>query len=515
MCSKSNNFFKESKHKIIMTMKKSFLLIAIIFFVFPLTSICAEEYFEFPGNNHITSEDAKQIIAVHNTTTNPFIVPGVGGRIGDPFPSYWDGMWHVYALRKGLDVVLHFTSTDLVVWNEHKPAMVGRGIATGTVVRHDNKFYMFYTDAEPQTIRLVISENPWYFDFSKSVLIAEADGKVYTLEKEKFRDCYVFYYEKENLWWMLVEATSQGKVAVGLFKSEDLLNWTQQDPIFMDPLRGHGSCPQLIEKEGRWYLPMLDYPTWYYVADDPYGPWELGGFYHTKRMSAASRWDTDSKRWLGWGFFTTDDTPEGDIDWEDYGPMCVGRELVFNKDGGLGVRPIPELVEAIRESKDHAYLYACARIRSGKWIIDPNKKQLRSTDDQSGSLIFDLPEKNPNYYFEADVELSTPQTKVDIVVRTSEGFDSGYRISVEPNRKVAAIRHFTSYDGVFDEMPHVSDDGKSFHVKAFIYDGIIEVFVDGRTALSTRVAERSNYRVAIDVSGGQATISNPLFHYFK
>jgi sucrose-6-phosphate hydrolase SacC (GH32 family) len=467
------------------------------------------------GREDIVAEDVSQIVAVHDTTTNPFIVPSIGGRIGDPFPSYWDGVWHVYTLRKGLDVVLHFTSSDLVVWNEHKPAMVGSGIATGTVVRHDDKFYMFYTNAEPQTIRLVTSDNPWHFDFSSSVLIAEADHKVYTLEKKKFRDCYIFYYEKENTWWMLVEATSQGNVAVALFKSKDLLNWTQHDPIFMDPSRGHGSCPQLIEKGGRWYLPMLDYPTWYYVANDPYGPWKLGGFYHTKRMSAASRWGTDSKRWLGWGFFTTDDTPEGDLDWEGYGPMCVGRELVFNKDGSLGVRPIPELVEALRESEGHAYLYACAKIRSGRWAIDPGKKQFRCTGGQGGVLMLDLPEKNPNYYFEADVELSTEQTKVDIVVRAGEGFDSGYRIAVEPDKQVAAIRHFTSYDGVFDGMTHVSDDGTSFRVKAFVYDGIIEVFVDGRTALSTRVAERSNNRVAIDVSGGQATIGNPILHYFN
>ncbi len=467
------------------------------------------------GGKGIASQDLKQIVAVHDTTKNPFIVPSIGGRIGDPFPSYWDGVWHVYTLRKDLDVVLHFTSTDLVVWNEHKPAMVGRGIATGTVVRHDNKYYLFYTDAEPQTIRLVTSDNLWSFDFASSVLIAEADHKVYTLEKEKFRDCYVFYYEKETLWWMLVEATSQGNVAVGLFKSKDLLNWIQHDPIFMDSVRGHGSCPQLIEKGGRWYLPMLDYPTWYYVANDPYGPWKLGGFYHSKRMSAASRWDTDSKRWLGWGFFTTDDTPEGDLDWEGYGPMCVGRELVFNKEGSLGVRPIPELVEAIRESEGHAYLYACTKIRSGTWVIDPGKKQLRSTDDQGGVLMFDLPEKNSNYYFETDVELSTPQTKVDIVVRASKGFDNGYRIAVEPDKKVAAIRHFTSYDGVFDEMAHVPDEGISFRVKAFVYEGIIEVFVDGRTALSTRVVDCPNYRVAIDVSGGEATIRNPLLHYFK
>ena len=48
----------------------------------------------------------EDIVAVHDTTTNPFIVPSIGGRIGDPFPSYWDGVWHVYTLRKGLDVVL-------------------------------------------------------------------------------------------------------------------------------------------------------------------------------------------------------------------------------------------------------------------------------------------------------------------------------------------------------------------------------------------------------------------------
>jgi hypothetical protein len=232
-------------------------------------------------------------------------------------------------------------------------------------------------------------------------------------------------------------------------------------------------------------------------------------------MSAASRWGADKKRWLGWGFFATDDTPEGDLDWEGYGPMCVGRELVFHKDGSLGVRPIPELVDAIRAAEDHADLYDCAKVRSGTWVIDPEKKQLRSTDDQGGVLMFDLPKNNSNYYFEAEVELATPQTKVDIVVRASEGLDSGYRIAVEPDKKVAAIRHFTSYDGVFDEMTHVSDGGTSFRVKAFVYDGIIEVFVDGRTALSTRVADCSNYRVVIEVSGGEATIRNPLLHYFK
>jgi len=489
---------------------RKYLLLPAIALLFP--ALCCGASMVQAGED-IASEDLEQIVAVHDTRIDPFVLPKSGKRVGDPFPTYWEGVWHVYALRKDLRAIVHFTSTDLVIWNEHKPAMTGRGIATGTVVRHDNKYYMFYTDNKPQTIRLVTSDNPWHFDFSKSKLVAQADNKVYKLNKNKFRDSYVFYYNKEKLWWMLIEATSDDTVAVALFKSKDLLTWTQHDPIFKDPSRGHGSCPQLIERAGRWYLTMLDYPTWYYHADNPYDPWKLGGFYHTYRVSAVSRWATDTKRWLGWGFFTTEDTPEGDPD-DDYGPLCVGRELVFNQDGSLGVRPLPELVAAIQKPQNNADLFACARKYRGTWTIDAGKQELRCTDNQGGVLLFDLPDKNPNYYIEADIRLSTPQTRADLVVRTSEAFDSGYRIAVEAEKRTASIRQFASDGGAFDKQEHVLKDGKSFHLQVFVCKGLIEAFVDGRTALSTRVVERRNHKVAIDVSGGYATITNPLLHYF-
>ena len=492
-------------------MKKNLLILAIALFFLALC--CRASMAQ--GGEDIASEDVEQIVAVHDTRINPFVLPSSGKRVGDPFPTYWDGVWHVYALRKDLRAILHFTSTDLVIWNEHKPAMAGRDIATGTVVRHDNKYYMFYTDAEPQTIRLVTSDNPWHFDFSKSKLVAKADNKVYKLNKKKFRDSYVFYYDKEKLWWMLIEATSDNSVAVALFKSKDLLTWTQHDPIFKDPSRGHGSCPQLIERARRWYMTMLDYPTWYYHADNPYGPWKLGGFYHTDRMTAASRWATDTRRWLGWGWFTTEETPEGDLDWDDYGPMCVGRELIFNQDGSLGVRPLPELVAAIHEPLNNADLFACATKLRGTWTVDAVKQELRCSDNQGGVLVFDLPEKNPNYYIEADIRFSTPQTRVDLVVRTSETFDSGYRLAVEPEKKTAAIRQFASDGGTFDKQRHVLKDGESVYLQVFVCDGLIEAFVDGRTSLSSRVVEHSNNKVAIDVSGGYATITKPLLHYFK
>jgi len=37
--------------------------------------------------------------------------------------------------------------------------MIGHDIATCSVVRDKDKYYLFYTDAGPQTIRLVVSDN--------------------------------------------------------------------------------------------------------------------------------------------------------------------------------------------------------------------------------------------------------------------------------------------------------------------------------------------------------------------
>jgi len=460
------------------------------------------------------AESPGRAVAVHDTRVDPFLLPQDGGQCGDPFPVHWDGTWHLYALEKGLRKVLHFTSTDLVTWTEHEPAMVGRGIATGTVLRHEGTYYLFYTDAGPQTIRLVTSDNPWQFDFRSSKLVAKADNRVYTLKKRKFRDCYVFYHEDEKRWWMLVEATSDGAVAVGLFTSEDLHHWTRHAPIFKDPARQHGSCPQLIEHAGHWYLTLLDYPTWYYRAPAPRGPWKLGGFYHTKRMTAASRWATDGQRQLGWGFFTQHGTPEKKR--SGYGgPLGVGRELVFGDDGTLGVRPLPELVAALKEPQHHADLYACADVRKGRWEVDRAKQELRCLDEENGLLLFDLPQENPHFYFEADVRLAEPAARAEVIVRTSEAVDRGYRVALEPEKKTVSIRQFDPRGGLFDQQQHAFAEGRPSRLQVFVCDGQVEAFVDGHTALSARVVEKTAHRIAVEVTGGQAAIHNPLLHHFR
>jgi len=179
------------------------------------------------------------------------------------------------------------------------------------------------------------------------------------------------------------------------------------------------------------------------------------------------------------------------------------------------VRPLPELIATIRKPKGNARLFDCAKKLRGDWQVDASKQELRCTDKGGGVLLFDLPEKNPNYYFEADIRFITPQAKADIVVRTSEKFDRGYRIAIEPGKKKIAIRQLASDGGIFDEQEHVFKDGTPVHLQVFVCDGQIEAFVNGQASLSTRILDRSEHRVAIETTGRTATISKPLLHYFK
>jgi len=453
-------------------------------------------------------------VAVHDTSANPFIVPRGGMEsFGDPFPTFWDGVWHLYTLRAGLGQVYHLTSTDLVKWTEHQPAMTGSSIATGTVVRHDGKYYLFYTHEASQTIRLVVSDNPWRFDFKKNRLVVKADNKVY--QSKWFRDCHVFFNEAEKRWWMLVEARSDGKVAVGLFTSEDLLTWTQRDPIFKDGARSFASCPQVFEHDGRWYLTLLDHNTWVYEAASLHGPWKNAGFYHSTYLTAASRHADDGKRRVCWGFFTRRNTPERKIKPRHGGPISVSRELVFNAAGKLGVRPLPELVAAIREPAHNAALFDCARTLRGTWEIDAEKREFRCAGEDGGALLLDLPGENPDYYFEAEIVLASPASGADLLVRTTESFDRGYRITADAGAGEVAIRQAKTGGGTFHRKDHPVAGGKPVKVQIFVCDSMMEVFLDDHLSLSARVFDRSAHRAAIEITGGRATIRNPLLHRFK
>jgi hypothetical protein len=444
---------------------------------------------------------------VHDTSSNPFITNGKGGSLPDQEPTYWDGVWHLYSMGNQP----HFTSTDLVKWVEHKGT--GPGGYTGVVVHHGNKYYRFYTGGG-QTIRVVVGDNPWYFDPAKSQLAAEADDELY--KKGWFRDAYVFYYEAEKLWWMLIEGRSEG-VCIGLFKSKDLLEWTQCEPIFRDKNRKYGSCPPIFKQGNLWYLAIQDMGNHYYTADSPYGPWTYRGEYLSVIVEAASRFGTDGKRQLTWGWLCKGTVyPKKTIGGYG-GPLCVGREMVFRKDGTMGVRPLPELLAAIRESENTADLFACARKASGEWKINAARRTLQSVGKDGGTIIFDLSEKNPNYYFEAELKFDSPKASANIVLRSNDTADRGYGFALSPSDKKIEIRglSYSSDGNIINDKKYAFPGKNNVTLQIFVCDNHMEAFVDGLECVSAHVVDRSGHKMAIEITGGPATIRKPFLHYFK
>jgi hypothetical protein len=176
---------------------------------------------------------------------------------------------------------------------------------------------------------------------------------------------------------------------------------------------------------------------------------------------------------------------------------------------------LPELIAAIHSLPNHVNLFVSAKDRSGKWRIDAAKQMFQSEDEGGGVLLFDLPERNPDYYFEADIQFASTHARADVVLRTSENYDRGYRVAIEPNRGKIGIREFKPGGDGFNEKNYTLVKGNTVQFQVFVCGDQIDAFVGGRASLSARVLDRSGHRVAIEIAGGRATISKPLLHYFR
>jgi hypothetical protein len=453
---------------------------------------------------------------IYDTSDNPFIT----GKFGDPFPAYFDGVWHLYTLQSNLETVRHLTSRDLVNWTEHAPAMTGGEIATGMVMRHQGTYYLFYTMGQG-AIGLVTSTTPWHFDRSNAKRIAGPDPHHYP-DAKPFRDVSVFYNENEQLWWMLCEAHTSAKgVQVALLKAKELEGpWEPFSALYTQPRDGDKlnqfvSCPQLIQHEGDWYLTYLNNATSYHVADSPAGPWgKRKGQYNSDFLTAGSRSGTDGKRHLNWGFFTVRPTPDNPQARPSYGgPLGVGREMVFLEDKTIGVRPLPELITAIRAPEHNADVMARFKILTGTWDCDPEDEHIVSRDVNGGTALIYLPDDRPNYYLETDIEFGERRQAVSVTVRSTASQDSGYRIVLRPNDAIFEITEHTGQRRSFLTKPHEFDE--TAHLKIFVCDGQLEAFLDGRTDLSTRVQQTKNSKVILEASEKDVIFRNPLIHYFK
>ena len=202
----------------------------------------------------------------------------------------------------------HSTSRDLRIWNFVGEAFAPRAhgfdsqaIWTGSIIKHNNLFYYFYTGLDfseqkyIQSVGLATSQDLETFNRTSDHPILRANPAHYATSigriDEPFRDPWVFFYN--NQWHMFVTAsrahdTSKNQGVVAHATSDDLITWHDQGAIIDNVGMGQIEVTQMVEIDGQWFLIFCNHPgemanprdgfvagTYSVPAQSPLGPFDF------------------------------------------------------------------------------------------------------------------------------------------------------------------------------------------------------------------------------------------------
>lgn len=199
--------------------------------------------------------------------------------------------WHMFHLQADMGIppierhhnasIGHAISKDLVTWEEQptalepgpSPAWDDLALWTGSVIRKDNTYYMFYTGRTHdnywgQNIGVATSENLIDWQRHGQNPILEADGLYCPVGEGQtcnfdsipaWRDPFVDYDESTGQYIMVITSRlKDGKdkydSSIGFATSDNLIDWKLQPPLLAPHMYEEMETPQLICHNGDYHL---------------------------------------------------------------------------------------------------------------------------------------------------------------------------------------------------------------------------------------------------------------------
>lgn len=454
----------------------------------------------------------------------------------DPIPLYIDGVYHVVHLSppwdslgtveariRSKDTQRHISSTDLVHWKVHEPALYPGnpgdvdedGCWTGSLVckRDDGMFYLFYCafdhDAEnPQKICLATSADCEHFTKRSDFPILRPASY---LEQIDYRDSYVFWNEDENIYWMVLAARYESggpfhrKGVITYRTSEDLWNWSEDHVLYAPWYMVCPECPEMFKMGDWWYLVYSHFDqnakTTYRISKSCHGPWRtpsLPGFDGRRFYAAKSL--TDGKRRFQWGNIYERETLTNEGRWTYAGDMAMPHELIQREDGSLAVCVPHEIVESFNKDVKHEFIS-----KMGDWKEEDNSLRVEST--ATFAYGFFKEESKDALMFHAKLTLEDGYGAFGLMLKSTEELSPSWELIFEPTRsRVSITRYPCALDPFWQglnpkikdapmevdgprtiERPLKIENGKEIDVKVFIDDSLVECFVNEEVALSFRI----------------------------
>lgn len=459
--------------------------------------------------------------------------------LGDVIPFYDDGQFKPFYLRnyRGCrdqshqDSWVMLTTRDHVHFTEHDTHIVG---GTGSVIKVDGVYHMFYCTfrqfPERNYINHAVSDDlvTWKplpeYDF-------RSDDSIYS--PIHWRDPFVFWNEEEGLWWMILAAQKKGPTlrqgCVGLMKSNDLYTWRYCEPLYA-PMNSNCAleCPDLFRWGDWWYLLYSScsdpFQTVYRMSRSLNGPWirpAIDTF--DSRCFYAAKTGTDGKRRFIYGWnptrqedehhFDPQEYPGQDCNTFDWGGNMIVHELFQNEDGTLRPAPLPEVLAAFGSPRAQVMKPLC-----GQW--ETGEASCRAIVPHSyASLLMD---KLPSTCrISLDVEILSDTAQLGVALQVEEDFAQGYYVVVDPWRRRLEYKtsvRMTERGGqmfpyeVEMERPLSKQTGNRFHMELLIDGPVLEVYVDGRTVMGTRMIDLTGRKWGLFVSNGAVRFDHVTFY---
>ena len=320
-----------------------------------------------------------------------YFLPGMDGTnqpyVGDPMPYYEDGVYYIYYLKDGGDSYNHSiylaTTTDFVTYTEYDAPVLESSrsggqdawIGTGSVVKVDDIYYLFYTGHNGAS----------NMEFKEKVMVAKSDN-LYSFEKiegwyitppadlrqkNDFRDPQCYYDPATGKISMTLTASQDGTARILKYTlGKDLSNITYEGVIFTNPVGNFWNleCTDTFKIGDTWYVSYSaqDDTLWYASSSEPYGPYgqpqRLEGklFYAAKHVE-----DGENSYMVGWARRSESASSTQDV--AAWAGNVVVQKIMQKENGELYLAPVDAVQEQFTTRRalllDSAHLVAQAGSR--------------------------------------------------------------------------------------------------------------------------------------------------------
>ena len=447
------------------------------------------------------------------------------GRMGDIIPYYEDGAYKLFYLGFGWS---NITTRDQLHFE--KPFKTGIRGGTGSVIKVDGKYHMFYCKFTFQpymrqyVCHAVGDDLEHWTELPEETFMP--DDIIY--EMTDWRDPHVIWNEEEKCWWMLIAAQKKGRTmrkgCIGLCKSDDLHHWTYCEPLYAPTTNQSAfECPDIFRIGDWWYLTYSVYTdrfnTLYRMSRSLNGPWitPVVDTFDTRCFYAAKH-GTDGHEHFMYGWnprkdknlyeFNPQKSRGKDYDTWDWGGTMIIHQLVQHEDGTLGVQPPKAVDEALTTAIQPDFMPL-----NGDWKLTENSAAVDSPYGYASLMMNRIPEVCK---LEADVSFANAPREFGVALQVDADFACGYYLIFEPNRGrvqyKTGIRMYEDGGKMFQyeveqERPFQWKQGTKHKLRVFVDDSILLMYLDD-VALGTRMFDRKGFNFGLFVSDGSARFEN-------